>query len=289
MAGLDVPLEKVRLRLEAVRSLLTPTERKLASFILQHADDVIHQTISELAAAQVSIATVTRLAQNSGYSGYTQLRVLLAKDLTLLSVSSLDSELQVSDEVSAIRDKLVLATCYSLQDTQKMIDAERLLAAAKMIAAAGRIDIYGIGGSATVAIDLRHKLLKLGRAVATYADNDLMMISSSSLRARDLAVGISHTGRSEPVVAALMNAAQTDAQTLALTHDALSPLAKAATLTLSYSARTTVLSSDSMTGRMAQLMLADILYTIIGFSHFEQSASRVQHVDSQAVKRRLND
>lgn len=121
MAGLDVPLEKVRLRLESVRTLLTPTERKLASFILQHADDVIHQTISELAAAaQVSIATVTRLAQNSGYSGYTQLRVLLAKDLTLLPVSSLDSELQVSDEVSAIRDKLVLATCNSLQDTQKM-------------------------------------------------------------------------------------------------------------------------------------------------------------------------
>ncbi|QKJ88616.1 MurR/RpiR family transcriptional regulator [Paramixta manurensis] len=289
MADITVPLEKVRLRLEAVRSSLTPTEKKLATFILHHADTVIHHTISELArVAEVSIATVTRLAQSGGYSGYAQLRVLLAKDMALIPAAASGEELKVSDEVSVICDKLVTATTQSLQDTRAMINIDALLRAAEMIAGAGRIDIYGIGGSSTVAIDLRHKLLKLGFPAAAYADNDLMMISSTALKPGDLAIGISHTGRTEPVVAALSNAGQSGAQTLALTHDPLSPLAKNSALTINYSARTTVFSSDSMTGRMSQLMIADILYTVIGYSHFERAASFAQKADTQASKRRIN-
>ena len=289
MTDIVVPLENVRLRLEALRSSLTPTEKKLAAFILQNADTIIHHTISELAAAaEVSIATVTRLSQNCGYSGYSQLRLLLAKDMALIPVTPSGGELQVSDEVSVIRDKLIGATSQSLQDTQRMINVESLLMAAEMMAGAGRIEVYGIGGSSTVAIDIRHKLLKLGLPVAAYSDNDLMMISSSALKSGDLAIGVSHTGRSEPVVAALTNARHSGAKALALTHDPLSPLAQIADLSLHYSAKTTVFSSDSMTGRMSQLMITDILYTIIGYSHFERAATMVYKADTQAIKRRIN-
>ncbi|OON42044.1 hypothetical protein BTJ39_02500 [Izhakiella australiensis] len=285
----STPLENVRLKLESTRSLLTPTEQRLADFILRNAETVIHQTIQELArAAEVSVATVTRFSQNVGYSGYTQFRILLAKDLTLLPALRGNSELQINDEVSTISDKLTFATCASLQDTLKMVNTSALVNAAHLINDARRIDIYGVGASATVASDLRHKLLKLGRSVAVYADSDLMIISSSSLKSDDLAIGISHTGRTEPVVAAMQNAAETGSKLLAISHDPLSPLAKAAHITLNYSARTTSFSSDSMTGRFAQLLIVDLLYTIIGFSHFEQSASRMQQVDSQATRRRLN-
>ncbi|QWA11112.1 MurR/RpiR family transcriptional regulator [Sodalis ligni] len=289
MSDILVPLEKVRLRLETVRSSLTPTERKLADYILSHADSAIHCTISELAAAaEVSVATVTRLAQNSGYSGYSQLRVWLAKDLVLIPPPASGEDLNVSDEVGVIRDKLVAATTQSMTDTQKMLNIDALLAAAQSIAQAGRIDIYGIGGSATVCIDIRHKFLKLGLPVACYSDNDLMMISSAGLKSGDLAMGISHTGRSEPVVAAISSAAQAGARTMAMTHDPFSPLARIADLTLTYSAKTTVFSSDSMTGRLSQLMITDILYTIIGYSHFERVSPLVHKADSQAIKRRIN-
>lgn len=284
-----MPLQNVRLTIESNRSLLTPAELKLADYITRNAETVIHHTIQELArSAGVSVATVTRFSQNIGYSGYTHFRILLAKDLTLISDVQTGGELKINDEVSAISDKLTFATCSSLQDTIKLLDTESLVSAARLINDAGRIDIYGVGGSATVVNDFRHKLLKLGRSVTAYSDSDLMIISSSSLKSGDLAIGISHTGRTEPVVAAMQNAAVTGSYLLAITHDISSPLSRISQKTLSYSARPTVFSSDSMTGRFSQLLIIDLLYTIIGFSHFEKVAPRMKQIEGQATQRRIN-
>lgn len=286
---ITVPLENVRLRLEAVHASLTPAEKRLNGYLLHNIDSVIHLTITELAReAEVSVATVTRLCQNCGYRGYTQLRILLAKDRVVIPPSGEGGELEVSDEINVICNKLTAACQQSLSDTRLMLDNDVLLQSAALIANASRVDLYGIGGSATVAVDIRHKLLKLGVAVSAWSDNDLMLISSAGLSTRDLAIGVSHTGRSEPVVAALQSARDAGAKTLALTHNPLSPIAQAADLVLNYSAKTTVFSSDSMTGRLSQLLIADILYTIIGYSHFERSAPRVDRANELASRRRIN-
>ena len=67
------------LRLEAVRSSLMPSERRLCDYLLHHAEAVLAQTISEIAAAAgVGDATVTRLCQGLGYRGFSAFRIALA-------------------------------------------------------------------------------------------------------------------------------------------------------------------------------------------------------------------
>jgi DNA-binding MurR/RpiR family transcriptional regulator len=103
-----------------------------------------------------------------------------------------------------------------------------------------------------------------------------------------VAIGISHTGRSESVAAAIQRARTGGATTIALTHEALSALARASSLVLLYAAKPTAFSSDSLSGRLAQLLVADMLYTIIAYSHFERTAPLIDQANALANERRVS-
>ena len=277
----------VRLRLEGVRASLTPTAQKLCDFVLQQPESVLQMTISDLAtAAGVSDATVTRVCQTMGYSGFAAFRVMLARDLVNPEPRAI-GELKATDAVQDIRDKLIAGSVSSLEDTRQMLDLPALQQAAEQIARARRLDVYGIGGSATVALDIRHKLLRLGVPVAAYDDIDIMSMSSAALSVHDVALGVSHTGRTEPVVAAVRRARAGGACAIALTHDPHSPLAREADVTLLYAARPTAFSNDSLSGRIAQLVVADMLYATIACAEFERSVQRIDEVNALADQRRL--
>lgn len=278
----------VRLRLEAVCRSLTPAERRLSEFIQLNAEATLHMTISELArAAQVSDATVTRLCQSVGYLGYSEFRVLLARDLALPQ-RHVAGELKSTDAVDDIRDKLIAGSIASLEGTRDLLDLNALRQAAEVIAVARRVDIYGIGGSAAVAQDMRHKLLRLGIAVSACDDVDIMSISSATLSSSDVVIGVSHTGRSEPVVASVHRAGLGGASIVALTQDPISPLAKASDFVLSYAAKPTAFSSDALSGRLAQLVIADMLYAVIAYSKYEQTAPLIHEANVIANQRRIN-
>ena len=278
----------VRLRLEAVYQSLTPTEQRVCNYVLNNTERAIHLTVSELARESgVSDASVTRLCQSIGYRGYQEFRVLLARDAAKAALPTI-GELKVTDAAEDIRDKLIAGSTQSLSDTRNMVNVESLCASAEKIASARRVDLYGIGGSAAVIADIHHKLLKLGIPVIALTDVDLMSISSGTLSSSDLAIGISHTGRSEVIVAAVERARTGGAATIALTHDPLSPLAQKSDIVLNYAARQTTFSSDSMSGRLAQLVIVDILYTIIAYSQFERTAPLIDQANALANQRRIS-
>lgn len=277
----------VRLRLEAVYSSLTPASQRLCDFILQNPEALLQMTITELAqAAGVSDATVTRLCQSVGYLGFSEFRVLLARDVSLTHPHVI-GELKATDAVENICDKLIAGSIASLSDTRHTVDLKSLQGAAEMIAKARRVDVYGVGGSAAVALDIRHKLLRLGIPISAHADVDIMMISSSILSEQDVVIGVSHTGRTEPVVAAAQRAKLGGAGVIALTHNAMSPLAKASDFVLSYSAKPTAFSNESLTGRIAQLVIGDILYAMIACSQYERSSHLIDQANDLANKRRI--
>lgn len=278
----------VRLRLEAAYKSLTPAVQRVCDLVLQHPEQVVHFTISELSkAAGVSDATVTRLCQSIGYQGYPEFRLLLARDLAIpLQMSS--GELRVTDEIDDIRDKLISGAVQSISDTRHTLDSAVLRTCAASIAKARHIVVYGIGGSACVADDICHMFVKLGMSIVAYSDTDLMTISSATLSGLDLVIGVSHTGRTESVVDAVRRARIGGATTVALTHDPSSPLAKSSDLVLQYAAHPTAFSSNSLSGQLSQLVIADLLYTLIAFSSFERSTQLIDQANALANKRRLS-
>ncbi len=62
--------------------LLTNTEMKLASYILEHYEEVLNYNITELAEeAGVSDASVVRFCKSVGYKGYQDFKVNAARDV----------------------------------------------------------------------------------------------------------------------------------------------------------------------------------------------------------------
>ena len=102
--------------------------------------------------------------------------------------------------MQAVRDKVFQSAVLALQFTRDMLEPETLAAAAQLLMNARKIVIFGLGGSAPVAMDLHHKLLRLGLNAAVYTDPHLQVIACNYLDERDAVFAVSHSGSSRCVV-----------------------------------------------------------------------------------------
>jgi DNA-binding MurR/RpiR family transcriptional regulator len=114
-------------------------------------------TISELAqAAGTSETTVTRFCRNIGLRGYAQLRLHLAAEAERQRADARPDVNVAGDITPADSTAEVIggyADARAVEDTVAHLDTDapdRLVAA---IDRAGRIDVYGVGWSAIVAVD----------------------------------------------------------------------------------------------------------------------------------------
>jgi DNA-binding MurR/RpiR family transcriptional regulator len=133
---------------------LTPTERKIAEFLIRHPDDVIDASALQIAnACGTSDATVIRAVQTLGYSGLRELKreflqdVLRRRSLSASLDHTLDQVLASDSPVSR-----VLADSVSVLETfRQEFDHAIVDRAAKTLAGAQRIYAYGLGPGGLVA------------------------------------------------------------------------------------------------------------------------------------------
>ncbi|TAM57718.1 MurR/RpiR family transcriptional regulator [bacterium] len=291
MKVVDKPVEAVNVpgcfvRIEGTYSSLRTAEQRVADFILKHAEELIHLTVTELAErTQTSESTVVRLCQKIGYKGYQEFKIMLARDL-VGPVSSIYEEIAPTDSLRTIKTKVFQANAQALRDTIEVLSDEELERAVSAIAGARRAECYGIGGSGPLAYDAYHKFMKLGISAVALVDSDLMAMSSSLLQPGDVAFGISHTGASRDVVEALRHAKDNGATTICLTHRATSPITKVADIRLFTAAKETAFRSDAMTSRLAQLSIIDTLYLGIALRDYERSLKMIQRTREAAAAKR---
>ena len=113
--------------------------------------------------------------------------------------------------------KLAYDEQQTLADTAAGLDMVQLSAAVGALAAARRIDIYGVGASGLVAQDLAQKLLRIGLIAHAHSDPHLAVTNAVQLRAKDVAVAITHSGSTGDVIEPLRVAFERGATTVAIT------------------------------------------------------------------------
>ncbi|MBF1803697.1 MurR/RpiR family transcriptional regulator [Alloalcanivorax profundimaris] len=145
-------------RLRAHYQSLSPQERRVADFILDHYDDLISYNSAELARVSgVSKPTVSRLFKRLGYSGYKALRDEL-RALRQSGVPLADARgLADGDTLPARHYQQELA---NLNQCLAGLDARRLGEAAAALAGAGQVLIVGQRNAYPVALHLRQQLIQ---------------------------------------------------------------------------------------------------------------------------------
>jgi DNA-binding MurR/RpiR family transcriptional regulator len=251
-------------RVRGVKPSLTRAERRVADAVLRDPGIAAGLTISDLAqAADVSEATVLRFCRSAGLGGYAELRLALAGEAARsesVGDRAVGSDIGPADGLPRVVEKIAFADARAIEETAQQLDVGNLERVVEALSSARRIEVYGIGASAFVAMDLQQKLHRIGRTAFTAPDPHIALTSAALLGERDVAIGISHTGATVDTIEPLVEARRQGALTVAVTNFPRSPIVDAADFVLTTAARETTFRSGAMSSRIAQLMVIDCIF-----------------------------
>jgi len=266
---------------------LTKSELKLAEYIISNPSEVIHMTITELAEITgTAEATISRFCKKLGFPRFQSFKIELASDL-YEPFESVYNEVNPDDSIDIIASKVFQNITEALHDTLKIVNAESLDRAITAILAARRIEVYGTGGSAPIAIDVEHRFSRFGIPVRAYADQDMQAISASLLSPGDVVIAISHTGSNQSVLESVKIAKENGATIISITSHIKSPLSQISDIILNGVAKEINYRSEAMSSRLIHLAFIDVLYVGAMLRQPDRITRNMQKIRQCIAKRRI--
>jgi|HigsolmetaAR205D_1030408.scaffolds.fasta_scaffold01417_6 DNA-binding MurR/RpiR family transcriptional regulator len=274
-------------RINAAKSKLRDSEKKIIEFIERNREEIIHLSITEVAErSETSESSVVRLCKRLGYKGFQDLKIHLAREV-IAPEKQIHEVIEKGDDVVMIKKKVFQSNIQALYDTIEVCSDDEIRKAVDAIANARLIEFYGTGGSGTVALDAQHKLLKLGIKSFAYIDSVLQAMSASVLTNQDVAIGISHTGSNKDVLAAMKLAKEAGATLICITSSSKSPITKISDIVLQTASKETLFRTDAISSRIAQLTIIDILVAAVANQQYEWCYSNLQKTRRSTIDKKL--
>jgi len=273
-------------RIATTRGSLTPSRQRVADYVLTHADDIVRMSVTEVSEVlQVSEATVINLCRDVGTKGFQDLKIALARELNE-PVKFIHEDLQLEDDVETVIDKIFRSDIQALMDTMRVLDADAMKQAVRIILAAERVEFYGIGSAAPVAIDAHYRMLRIGIPCAVIIDSHVQAVSASLTGPNVAIITISHSGSTMETLAATRLAKEAGAQTIVITNYGKSPITAYADVVLYTAARETQFRTEAMTSRIAELSIIDALNACVALATYTRSVATISRTfDVLSTKR----
>ena len=277
-------MDRVSLQIKLMYEKMGKAEKKVADWILENPGKIISLSIVDLAEqCRCSEATIVRFSKKLGMSGYQELKISLASES---GDSQVSRHITKADTPFEIYRKVCNDIYISLEKTQGSLSPERLSKAAEKICGAKRIVLFGLGNSASIAIDASHKFMRAGLNAIAYTDNHMQVIAASHLTEQDVAIGISHSGSSKDIVDALRIAKEHGTTTIAITNTGKSPILKQSDIVLSTSSEETKYNILALNSRIAQLAIIDTLYFYIVYSRSDDALESIKKTEHSLLSKK---
>jgi DNA-binding MurR/RpiR family transcriptional regulator len=256
---------------------LRPAERQVAALILDDLAGAAHAAIGELAKqAGVSIATVTRFAKTVGCRDVRELKLRLAQAAAvgqrfLRGSGGRASAARAGSSPEPVATRVFDELQTALARNHDLLCRAPLGQAVTALRNARMIYVFGMGGGSTALADeLRFRLVRLGRPVASYQDSLLQRMVASTVSRDCVIVALSVSGRVPELLDACRIARDYGATVIALTAPA-SPLASLADCLVPIVASETDFIYKPSSSRYAMMMALDVLVTELAASQPDES------------------
>ena len=277
-------MDKTSLKIKMLYEKMSKAEKRIADKIFSSPGQIISLSIVELAElCQCSEATIVRFSKRLGLSGYQELKISLASEGGSSTVST---HIKAGDSPFEMYEKVCNDIYCALEMTKKSLSPESLYLAAQKISSAKRIAIFGLGNSASVAMDAGHKFLRAGLNAVSYSDNHMQVIAASHLTDEDAAIAISHSGSSKDIIDALKIARDHGAATITITNAGKSPILKYSDIVLNTSAMETRYNILALNSRIAQLSIIDALYFYVVYNHSEKAIESIKETEHSLLNKK---
>src|SRR4051795_8478874 len=266
-------------RIRAALPQLPGAMAKIGTLLLEDPSLPLRLSITELAEqAGASPATVTRFCRAIDYTGYPALRVGAAAEQGRLSAdetwdADIGRAFHPGDTATEIMHTLVNAHTVALTSTSDRLDPALVGAIADAVVQSAHVDIYGIGGSAGMALELQARLYRIGINAHAWSEVHVGLTSAARLGDSSVAIAFSNTGRTEETIEMLALAKSSGAYSVAVTSDPSSPMAQVADAHLTSHAPGEYLQPDDLSAKHAQLLVIDLLYLVAAQRDFSRTTS----------------
>lgn len=271
--------------IEAKRSSFTKAENKIADFVKGHVKEVMYMSITELAdACEVGDTSVFRFCKTLDLKGYQEFKLILAQATSVEedSVPELTGEVHVNDSLEEVAKKVLTTNINALNETFTLLDMNKLSQAVDYMLLAKRILFVGVGNSSITAMEAKSKFMRIISNTDYVSDSHLQAVAATLLTSEDLVIAISYSGATKEVIETVKLAKKGGAKVISMTRFAKSPLANCSDITLLCGANEGPLQGGSLSAKLSQLYLLDLLYMEFFKRTFEKSKKN-RDITAEAV------
>ncbi|WP_246570166.1 MurR/RpiR family transcriptional regulator [Lentibacillus saliphilus] len=264
--------------LQEMLPLLPPSEKKIATYIINQPHEVISLTANELGKkSSTSGAAVIRLCKSLNLKGFQDLKLRIAGDLQKTPSHGF-RDIEPNESTLSIIEKMTNNSIQTIQETADLLNTDELEEAVSALRDARRIHFIGVGASSIIAQDAQQKFLRIDKTAYAFEDMHMAATYVANAKEDDAVVGISFSGATPEVARILQLAKENNAKTISLTKYGSSPVMEQADFKLYTSAtREPTFRSGATSSRIAQLQVIDILFMCVASKQYEET---VKHLDA---------
>ncbi|HEY4430512.1 MAG TPA: MurR/RpiR family transcriptional regulator [Paenibacillus sp.] len=241
---------------------LTNTEKKVADYVLENTRSVVYMSITDLAdACDVGESSIFRFCKSLSYKGYQEFKIALAHSITVENeIPQLTDQILMDDTTEAVASKVLTTNVSALNETYNLIDIQKINEAIDYMINAEHVLFFGVGSSLITAMEAKIKFMRITNKTECLMDAHLQMMSAALMSNRDVAVVISYSGSTKDSIEVARKAKERGAKVVSITRFEKSPLTSYSDLTLLCGANEGPLQGGSLSAKISQLYLLDILY-----------------------------
>ena len=258
----------------------------MADVVLSDPNSTIRSSIASLArSAEVSEPTVNRFCRSLDCSGFPDFKLKVAQSLAN-GTPYVNSNVEPNDTVEDFAIKIFEMTMASLEDAKSNLDYKLIGRSVDILAQAKKIEFYGLGASASVAIDAQHKFFRLNTPVVAYTDNMMQRMAAAATTRGDCVVVISYTGRTIATIEAARIAKEAGATVIGVTQPE-SPLSQHCNLVLGVETAEDTDIYTPAVSRMVHLAIIDVLATGVTLRRGPEFHDHLKRVKDSLIETRF--
>src|SRR5699024_5514111 len=158
------------MRINEMLPTLPPSEKKIASYILENPQEVISMTANELGKrSSTSGAAVIRLCKSLNLKGFSDLKIRVAGDLQKTTPNGF-RDIEPNESAFSIIDKTTNNSIQTIRETAELLSIDSLQKAVTALKEARKIHFIGVGASSIIAQDAEQKFLRINKTAHAFED-----------------------------------------------------------------------------------------------------------------------
>lgn len=265
----------------------TPQERKIKKFIRENLRTAATLSINDFAKkVGVSKSTLSRFCRRLGYESYRDFSLALAEE-SAVAISRINEGVVQGETASDIAIAILNTERKALEQSCEMLQSVDLSAIADHLLQANRVSIFSIGGSACAAMDLYHKLSRLGIPCAMQSDMTFQKVLVSQAKAGDVAFVISLSGYDYDMIKIAHKARSQGATVISMVNDYDCPLAKESDHLIYGAFLDNFLYTGTTESRLSLMYIIDVLFTLLSIRGAPETIVNLQETKVLLTERTI--